>query len=121
MRIAMPLADGRLSEHFGHSEKFALVDVDEKGRSISASSEVAAPPHAHGLLPRWLSEHKVELVIAGGMGAMAQSLLVENNIRVVAGVSADFPETIVRKYLEGTLQATPHACVHPEGHVCDGH
>ncbi|NLF18973.1 MAG: ATPase, partial [Lentisphaerae bacterium] len=28
MRLAIPIADGRLSLHFGHCESFALIDVD---------------------------------------------------------------------------------------------
>ena len=40
MRIAIPMADGRLAQHFGHCEKFALVDVDPVTKEITASTEV---------------------------------------------------------------------------------
>ena len=29
MKIAIPVADGKLCMHFGHCEKFALIDIDE--------------------------------------------------------------------------------------------
>lgn len=34
MMIAIPLADGRRDMHFGHCERFALVNVDPEAKSI---------------------------------------------------------------------------------------
>ena len=36
MKIAIPLAAGRLCMHFGHCEQFALVEVDEAPRRAEA-------------------------------------------------------------------------------------
>ena len=52
MRIAIPVADGRLAMHFGHCEKFALLDVDTDEKKIIKKEEIDAPPHEPGLLPR---------------------------------------------------------------------
>ena len=76
--------------HFGHCEKFALVDVDPVTKQITASSEVAAPEHQPGLLPPWLKERGVNLVIAGGMGARAQTLFQsEPAVDVLTGAPAE--------------------------------
>ncbi len=56
MRIAIPVADGKLAAHFGHCEKFALIDVDEEKKEILANEMTEAPPHQPGLLPVWLDE-----------------------------------------------------------------
>lgn len=51
MKIAIPLAEGKLTMHFGHCASFALVDVDPQTKKIIKTEEVAAPPHQPGLLP----------------------------------------------------------------------
>jgi len=112
MRIAIPLADGKLSMHFGHCERFALIDVDPKAKTILGKQELQAPEHEPGLLPRWLAEHGAQLIIAGGMGTRAQNLFAQNGIEVVVGASAQSPEALVSSYLEGTLQAGQNVCDH---------
>ncbi|MGO9010478.1 MAG: NifB/NifX family molybdenum-iron cluster-binding protein [Bryobacteraceae bacterium] len=112
MRIAIPMADGRLTRHFGHCEKFALVDVDPVAKQITASTEVAAPEHQPGLLPPWLQQRGVNLVIAGGMGERAHSLFQAASIEVIAGAPAETAATLVRQYLDGTLVTSANACDH---------
>ena len=112
MKIAIPMADGRLSMHFGHCESFALIDVDEERKSISGQEIVAAPAHQPGLLPRWLAERGAQMIIAGGMGARAQGIFAEQGIRVIVGAPAKAPEEIVRAYLSGTLATGANVCDH---------
>jgi predicted Fe-Mo cluster-binding NifX family protein len=110
--IAIPLADGKLSMHFGHCERFALIDVDPATKSIQASEDLAAPKHEPGLLPRWLAERNAQVVIAGGMGSRAQRLFAQNGIQVVVGAPAEAPEALVAAYLGGTLRAGENVCDH---------
>ncbi|MBN1420621.1 MAG: P-loop NTPase [Planctomycetes bacterium] len=112
MRIAIPVADGRLAMHFGHCEAFALVDVDPEAKTILGTRVVPAPPHQPGLLPRWLAEQSAKIVIAGGMGMRAQSLFADNGIDVIVGAPFDTPERIVAGYLEGTLAPGDNLCDH---------
>lgn len=112
MRIAIPLANGRLAMHFGHCERFALIDADSKGKRILKREDVAAPPHEPGLLPRWLGERGATVIIAGGMGSRAQGLFAERGIGVVVGAPADTPERIVQAYLEGNLESGENVCDH---------
>ena len=112
MRIAIPLADGRLAMHFGHCERFALLDVDQDTKNILHREDVEAPPHQPGLLPPWLAERGANLIIAGGMGQRAQQLFEYQGIRVVVGAPAEAPESIVKDYLAGTLQSGVNFCDH---------
>jgi predicted Fe-Mo cluster-binding NifX family protein len=112
MRIAVPVANGVLSMHFGHCEAFTLVDVDPDSRAIVNTEETSAPPHQPGLLPRWLGEQGVDVVIAGGMGQRAHSLFAEQNVSVVVGASPVSPEVLVKDYLDGTLQTGENVCDH---------
>ncbi len=81
MRIAIPLADGKLAMHFGHCERFVLVDLDPAGKKVVKRENVKAPPHQPGLLPSWLAERGATIIIAGGMGRRARDYLPNRAFR----------------------------------------
>jgi len=110
MKIAIPTAQGKLAIHFGHCETFTLIDVDQD--AIANTEEVHAPAHEPGLLPRWLGEKGVNLIIAGGMGQRAQQLFSNQNINVVIGAPTAEAKTLVEHYLAGTLTTGINLCDH---------
>jgi ATP-binding protein involved in chromosome partitioning len=112
MKIAIPIAEGKLAMHFGHCEQFALVDVDEEMKAIVTTTLETPPPHEPGLLPKWLTDKGANVIIAGGMGSRAQKLFAEQSIEVVVGAPAESPEDIVKAYLGGTLESGSNACDH---------
>jgi len=114
MRIAIPMSGECLDQHFGHCQKLALFDVSDQTREITAHVELAAPQHEHGLLPRWLKERDATVVIAGGMGAHARTLLEEAQIEVITGAPSEPPAVLVRHYLDGVLTSIDRKC----DHVC---
>jgi ATP-binding protein involved in chromosome partitioning len=117
MRIAIPLSAGQLAEHFGHCEQFLFVDADLEQREVLHKTVATAPEHAPGLLPRWLAEHGVDIVIAGGLGARACDLLSANAVQVLTGVSAAEPDVLIASFLNGTLQTGDSRCDH-SAHGC---
>ena len=110
--IAIPVAGGRLCMHFGHCEQFALLDVDTADKKILNSRHIDPPPHQPGLLPQWLHEQGVNLVIAGGMGGRAQGIFAEQGIEVLVGAPAESPDSLARSYLDGTLRPGENTCDH---------
>lgn len=112
MKIAVPVSDGKLSMHFGHCERFAMLDVDPGKKEILGRVDLDAPPHEPGLLPRWLADKGANLIIAGGMGRRAQDLFSDSGIRVIVGAPAGSPEDVVRDYLAGTLETGGNVCDH---------
>jgi len=112
MRIAIPLAQGRLCPHFGHCEEFALVDVDSQTKEIANVTKLQPPAHQPGVLPAWLSEQMAKVIIAGGMGRRAQQLFAQNGIEVVVGASPESPEALVSAYLDGRLETGDNICDH---------
>lgn len=112
MKIAIPVVNEKLCMHFGHCETFAVLTVDASMKKITGRENLIPPPHEPGVLPRWLGEQKVTVIIAGGMGQRAQQLFAEQNIAVVVGAPADEPETLVAAYLEGALHSGANACDH---------
>ena len=112
MKIALPIANGTLSPHFGHCDEFVFVEVALESKTITGIEHLTAPEHEPGILPRWLHEQGATVIIACGMGQRAQALFNQYGITVVIGAPAENPETLVRSYLEGTLQTGDNICDH---------
>jgi len=110
MKFAIPLAEGKLTAHFGHCQEFALVDVEDN--AIKNKETLVPPPHEPGVLPHWLKEQGANVIIAGGMGARALDLFTQNNIKVIVGASALTPEELVQQYLDNSLQTGANVCDH---------
>jgi predicted Fe-Mo cluster-binding NifX family protein len=64
------------------------------------------------VLPRWLKQQGANVIIAGGMGARAQTLFNESGIKVVTGATPDDPEALVSHYLSGILETGDNLCDH---------
>lgn len=112
MRIAIPIADGKLAMHFGHCEQFAIIDVNPATKQIMKEDFLEAPEHQPGLLPKWLKEKGANIILAGGMGSRAQNLFAQNEIQVVIGVPCETPKKLVEAYLDGTLKSGENICDH---------
>ncbi len=117
LKIAIPLAGGRLADHFGHCEQFAIIEINPNDKNILNTALVTPPAHEPGLLPRWLQQEGVQVIITGGMGERAIKLFSENGIKVKSGVSGKTAEELVRIFLQGGLISGPSACGHHE-HGC---
>jgi ATP-binding protein involved in chromosome partitioning len=110
LKIAIPMAEGALCNHFGHCEQFALIDL--QGKNIIQKVMITPPPHEPGLLPRWLGEKGVDLIIAGGMGQRAVSLFNERGIKVLTGAPQLNVEELIAHYVNQTLITGDNVCDH---------
>ena len=110
MRYAIPTADSQLAMHFGHVDAFTLIDVADG--AVTGVRTATPPAHAPGVLPAWLKENDVNIVIAGGMGQRAQGLFAQHGIQVIVGAPGAPPEELVRQHLAGTLVAGENICDH---------
>ncbi|MGA7826485.1 MAG: NifB/NifX family molybdenum-iron cluster-binding protein [Geobacteraceae bacterium] len=111
-KIAIPVCQGVLTMHFGHCETFALIDIDPATKTITGTTNVEPPPHEPGLLPGWLAERGVNMVIAGGMGGRAQQLFSQAGIEVIVGAPSAEPGSVVMDYLAGSLVTGANVCDH---------
>jgi len=110
--IAVPVAEGRVAMHFGHCQEFALFDVDGKAQKVLNDRRLEPPGHQPGVLPQWLRDQGVNLVIAGGIGSRAQGIFASYGIEVIAGAPPEPPEAVVQSFLEGRLEAGQNICDH---------
>jgi ATP-binding protein involved in chromosome partitioning len=104
MKFALPVADGKLTDKFGHASQFAFFKV--KDGAVGPKELLNAPPHEPGGTPEWLDDLGVTHVIAGTLGEKAQGLLTKKGIEVVAGAPLEAPEALVEKYLNKSLTTT---------------
>lgn len=112
MKIAIPTVQGKLSLHFGHCEKFTILDVNMETKTVDNQVALDPPMHEPGVLPRWLAQQGADIIIAGGMGSRAQNLFASQNIKVIVGAPADTPENIIKMFLEDKLVCGTNACDH---------
>ncbi|MEI8196958.1 MAG: NifB/NifX family molybdenum-iron cluster-binding protein [Phycisphaerae bacterium] len=129
MRIAIPLLAESLLSHFGDAHEFALYDVDNDTKAVTAlgvravSAEINA---AHGggchALPPALKEWGVELVLVHDIGRPAINDLLLHGILAVTDVPQEEPDLIMQKLVKGQLLAQHPSCVaageDPRGKAC---
>jgi len=110
MRIAIPMENGQASAHFGRCSEFAILDVARQEKKVVKKEVVSAPAHQPGLLPGWLGEQGVQMVISTGMGMRAQSLLDQLGIQVITGAGEGDPESIADDFLNNLLTSGENVC-----------
>jgi predicted Fe-Mo cluster-binding NifX family protein len=109
-KFAIPTLNEKLTAHFGHCEKFAIVDVEDN--RVINEKFVTPPVHQPGVYPKFLADQGVHVIIAGGMGQKAQDLFAMNNIEVHMGVQDGTPSELVMSYLNNQLQTGQNLCDH---------
>lgn len=112
VRVALPVAAGRLSADFGHCERFALLDVDPKTMQVLQRRDVVGLSHQPELLPTWLAEEGAQVLICGAMDEGLQALFVTQGIRVVLEAAPPIPEQLISDYVAGNLQGDKNAESH---------
>jgi predicted DNA-binding protein (UPF0251 family)/predicted Fe-Mo cluster-binding NifX family protein len=117
MKYAVPIEQGKLNPHFGHSAEYMLVNLDESGK-VTADEVVASPGHACGYLPGWLASKGVNVILAGGMGMTPRLLFQQNGVEVVLGVQETDPKKAAVAHFKGTLAFGANSCEHGD-QACD--
>jgi len=110
MKFAVPILNNELTAHFGHCEKFAIIETENN--TVIKEEFVNPPVHQPGAYPRFLADNGVDVIIAGGIGQKARSLFAAHNIQVCIGVVQGSPKELVKQYLENTLVTGHNPCDH---------
>ncbi|MCK9320834.1 MAG: NifB/NifX family molybdenum-iron cluster-binding protein [Bacteroidales bacterium] len=116
--IALPMENGKLCEHFGHCQYFAIVKVEDG--KITDIKEVEPPEHVPGLYPRWVASFGVTDVITGGMGQKAIELFNEQKINAFVGAPIKAAKELVEDFIGNKLTLSANFCNHDHDHG-DGH
>ena len=117
-KIAVPVENGQVFQHFGRSTRFLVCETE--GKDITAQNIVDVDtPGSGGAVAAFLGKIGVDTVVCTGMGEGARGHLSEYGITVVMGASGDASDA-VKAYLDGTLVNDPSR-LHGEGGCRCGH
>ena len=125
MKIAVTYENEQIFQHFGHTERFKIYEVED-GKIIS-KKVVDTNGQGHGALAGLLQAIGADVLICGGIGGGAQMALAEAGIRLYGGVSGSC-DAAVDALLSSTLCYNPDVkCNHHDhehgegGHNCGDH
>jgi len=107
-RIALATEDnqglnGQISQHFGRCPYYLIVDVE--GLEIGKTESVNNPyynSHAPGMVPQFINEQGVNVMIAGGVGPRAIDMFTGLGIEVVSGAVGNVGN-VLQAYLRGEI------------------
>jgi len=103
MKIAIPMADGKFSEHFGGAREFLVFHVDRKAGSLGEGELLPAPEHKPGSLPEWLAAQQMDAVIASAIGERALLMLADSGIETFLAGGESNPSELAAACLLGKL------------------
>ena len=122
MKIAVTYENGEVFQHFGHSKKFKIYEVEDG--AVKASQIVDTNGSGHGALAGFLKSLDADTLICGGIGGGARTALSESGIKLYPGVTGNADEKVA-DLLNGSLQYNPDTMCnhHGEGNHqhCHGH
>jgi len=109
MKIAVTVDGNEVSSHFGHCTGYAIYDVEDC--KVLNKTYIENPGHEQCVLPDFLANAGISVVITGGMGMKANQIFIERGIKTFTGVSGN-PDNAVALYLKGELVGTGNLCNH---------
>ena len=110
-KIAIPINENEMLEgHFGQTKAFAIYSVEND--KISGKTILTPPPHAPGVLPKWINENGVNILLVSTMGERARKILDYFNIEVFLGAPTLHADILVENFLTNKLVFDPHLCDH---------
>jgi predicted Fe-Mo cluster-binding NifX family protein len=109
MRIAISTEENkglesRVSHHFGRCPYFVIVDLeDKKVEKVDVIENPFFARHEPGMVPGFINEQGVQVMISGGMGRRAIGFFQEYGISPATGAHGTVQSTL-DSYLRGELQ-----------------
>ncbi len=110
IKIAFPTEgdkglDDRVFEHFGRAPFYTIVEVeDNRVVGVEVLKSTFAESHQPGMVPLFLKERGVNVIICRGIGRRARDFLKRMGIEVIMGAEGRVGD-LLEKYLEGTLES----------------
>ena len=83
MKIAVTYEKGMVFQHFGKSEQFLVVEVEQT--KLLNKSLLSADGQGHSALVTLLAKAEIDTLICGGLGQGARNALEQAGITVISG------------------------------------
>lgn len=120
MKVAVSYKDGKVYEHFGHTEAFKIYVI--KDNRVLTSKVLPVEEDGHETLAVFLNKYLVEAVICGGIGGGAIQALERFDIAVFADVAGDADQAVEDLLADRLIRTvapncdhacSEHGCTHP--------
>jgi len=115
IKIAIPMAGGHFSGHFGGATEFLVFEAGCPAGPVGAGALHPAPEHKPGSLPDWLASQKMDAVIASAIGERALLMLADAGIETYLSGGGSDPSELAAACLRGQLSRA-----NKENSRCDG-
>lgn len=125
MRIAISVVEGKgldsaVSHHFGRCPYYVLVDIENgEIQEVRSVENPFVQSHQPGMVPGFIRDQGVDVMISGGMGRRALGFFEEYGIDVATGADSTAKESL-KRYLAGELrqgeacrESIKHSGCHP--------
>lgn len=109
MKIALPVHNGSVNEHFGHSENFNIYTISPEKKIESVTPVVSDGCGCHSGIAQILAAQGVSVMLAGNIGGGAINHLNESGIEVIRGCFGE-TDAVVNGYLKGNLTDNEQTC-----------
>ena len=103
MKIAIPMANGSFSEHFGGAREFLVFEADRTTGTSGSGTLFPAPEHKPGSLPEWLASQNMDAVIVSAIGERALLMLADAGIESFLSGGESDPAKLASACLLGKL------------------
>lgn len=118
-KIALPIDDTLIAEHFGHSSTYVIATLlAGQPREMEVAHVPSGCACSSDLLER-LQSHGVTHIFAGTMGKGAHAKSKRMGFEVVRGCSGPYLD-VLRSWIDGKLQDLETSCDHSHG-TCGSH
>ncbi|MFZ4777481.1 MAG: NifB/NifX family molybdenum-iron cluster-binding protein [Terrimicrobiaceae bacterium] len=123
MKIAIPMAAGRFSGHFGGAREFLVFVADRQAGTFGEGEILCAPEHKPGSLPEWLAAQQMDAVIAFAIGERALIMLADAGIETYLSGGESDPSRMAAACLLGKLPRAnqENSRCNGDHHDHDGH
>lgn len=119
--VAIPYDNNKVFQHFGHTEKFKIVEIDEYNQLLNHKI-IDTEGKGHESLASFLKQNNVDILICGGIGQGAINALKMNNIKIYAGIVGDIDQ-VLNDFVNNRLVSNENASCssHHKNHDCFDH
>jgi predicted Fe-Mo cluster-binding NifX family protein len=117
MKIAVPVkGNNQIDDHFGHCEQYSVFTITQSGE-IQDISAVASNQGCgcKSNIASILASEGVTIMLAGGIGAGAVSVLNQAGIEVVRGCTGN-AEEVVKGFISGEITDNGSICQQHQHH-----
>lgn len=113
MNIAVPIYGERVMPRFGLTREMIIATV--ANGKIASDKRLTMTAEMFLTLPKIFIVEQVSVVICGGIHPRFQEAFERQQIQVIWGVIGEW-RSVIRAYLDGSLQTDPAFCLHHHGH-----